>query len=644
MPDRRYTAMLLWGLLLALVAGPAACAVLTGQVQPSPESAQPIFAPPSMSSPVVLRAFVEDGTQVKKGDPVLSIDAGQAASQLQQLKDQIEQARNKNAKDLADLELKEIDAEIALVNAQAAENTAAVDAAIPEKLIAAIDYDKYQGTYTSARREADLARRNLDDARAAVVRNRKSGELEVRKLELQLGFYQDQVDTATVYASKDGTVVHDFMTVAFNGQAIGRYEQGSNAMPGTKVGEVVMPGGHYSVRAWALESDRDQLHEKQKVALHFDALPGSSLMGTIRSISGNANAKPEWGDGRYYEVDITPGPGIDKLNLLPGMSVRVDTDADTSAAPGGRVEKAASDVLHATGEIYARDTVALMPPQIQGLWQLNITRMSDDGGKVSKGEPVVVFAAGNVAQKLPSSQSKLKEKQRALDKLKLDMADKARDVKLATAKARAEADKARRKAEQPQQYVPGIEYKKLVIDRKRAEKVLQLTEKRATIAARDRQAQLQQAQTEVTLLQHEVARLTQSMAMLTLKAPRDGILLHRSGWNGDKIDTGSQVWRGMAVADIPDLGTLAVHASLPEHDYTRVHDGQKVTVTLSGGIGRQLAGHIRSVGGNVHSKSRAEPVPVIDLDISLDKREIDGLKPGQPVQVTIRPSPAETPA
>ncbi len=638
MPDRRLICMLT-GLCLLLASTSSPAAVLTGEVRSL--GAEPLFAPPSMSSPVVLRSFVEDGSQVKKGDPVLSIDAGQAAAQLQNLKDQIEKAENKNAKELADLQLKEVDADIALVNARAAERTAAVDAAIPKRLIPAIDYDKYQGTWTSARRAAELAKRNLEDARAAVARSRQSGALEVKKLQLQLQFNQDQVDTATVYAKQAGTVIHGFMTVSFNGQrAGGRFEQGSNAMPGTQVGEIVQPGGHYAVRAWVLESDRDQIKPQQKVGLHFDALPGSRLTGTIKQVSGSANAKPEWGDGRYYEVDITPGAGIDKLRLLPGMSVRVDTDPANEPAQAAEPEKTAAKVLKASGEIYARDTVALMPPQIQGLWQLNITRMAGDGEKVKKGEPVVVFAGGNVAQELPSSQAKLKEKQRALEKLKLDLADAARDVKLAVAKARADADKATRKAEQPQAYVPGIEYKKLVIDRKRAEQVLKLTEQRAQVAARDRTAQLQQAQTEVSLLQHEVTRLMQSMAKLTLNAPRGGILLHRSEWNGDKIDTGSQVWRGMAVGDIPDMNTLAVHASLPEHDFTRVRAGQKVTVMLSGGIGRQIEGTIHAIGHSVHSKSRAEPVPVIDLDISLDKAELGGLKPGQPVQVTIRPADA----
>ena len=112
-------------------------------------------------------------------------------------------------------------------------------------------------------------------------------------------------------------------------------------------------------------------------------------------------------------------------------------------------------------------------------------------------------------------------------------------------------------------------------------------------------------------------------------------MLHRSGWNGDKIDTGSQVWMGQSVAQMPDLSTLAVRAALPERALPRVHDGQRVQVVLSGGGGRRLAGHIVEIGNAIHSKSRVEAVPVVDLVVHLDAGT-QGLKPGQAVRVSVK--------
>lgn len=641
-PGRRNSAAMLAvvGVLALLLSLPAGAAVLTGKVRSL--GAQPIYAPPSItSSMVTLQFYVDDGTLVEKGDPVLRIDASAAAGKLQSLHDQIDKTRADNAQKLAQLELDVIDARIALVNARAAKKKAAVDAGIPANLIPAIDYDRYQGTYTSAKRKLKLAEGKLADARAALERQRNSGAIALRQLTLKLEFNQAQVDVATVYAEKDGMVVHSFRQLLFGGQQKGRFEQGTSAFSGARVGSVVSPGSDYAVRAWVLEASRGQVHEGQQVRLKFDALPGASLTGTVTAISGSAAPKAEWGDGRYYQVDIK-AEGLDDLALLPGMSARVNTDLEAgTAALADRAEHAtdehASGPLQARGEIYARDSIPVVLPSIRHVWRLNIVKMAEDGTRVKKGQPIVTFAATRLAQRLPSAKSKLAEKQRTLDKLKLALADNKRSAKLDVAKAEAEAEKARRKAQQPEAYVPGIEYKKLVIDRKSTAKVMDLNRQRAEVAARLRKAKLEKANVEVSILQHEVQQLVRSLAKLTIMAPRSGILIHRSDRNGEKYDVGSQVFRGTTIADIPDLDSLAVHASLPERNLTRVQVGQPVTVTLSGGIARELPGHVADIGRSVHSRSRAEPEPVIDLDIRLDADDLDGLKPGQQVQVTIHP-------
>ncbi len=621
---------------------PAAAVVLTGEVRS--DGAQAILTPPSMNSPVVLRFYAADGTRVKAGDALLRIDASSAAAQLHTLQDQIEHTKAQADKDVGDLELKRADAELALTDAEAARDTAAVDAAIPKKLLSALDYDRYQGTAESTRRDAELKRSLLDDARAAVARRREDGALETKKLQLQLGFLQAQVDTATVSAEHEGIVVHGFQTVFFAGSnGSGRYEEGSTAYVGSKVGEVVDADGTHSVRAWTLAPDRRGLKVGQSVHLEFDALPEHAVAGSIRRISNAPEAKPEWSDGRYYAIDIALDAAAEKLPLLPGMSVRVDTDvaridaATTTAAPARRNDSA----LHAEGEIYAQRSQAISPPEVEDLWQMNVTQMAADGATVKKGDPVVTFAGGDLAQKLPAKQSELAEKQRAQEKLRLELADRARTTALATAQARADAEKAQRKATQPKDYVPGIDYQKLVIDRARTEKHLQLTEEREQVDAQARTATQRLADLDVTQLKRQVAEMQSALATLTVLAPSAGIFVHHNSWNGDKIDTGSQVWRGMSAGEIPDMTSLAVRATLPERDLERVRVGQNIRITLNGGAG-SLDGRIDDIGKSIHSKSRVEPVPVIDLRIALDATKLV-LKPGQPVQVDIPIAAAESP-
>jgi multidrug resistance efflux pump len=623
---RRPEALVL--LLLALLPSPAPATVFSGEVQAT--GTQEIFTPPSMSSPVVLRHYIADGAHVDKGDTLLRIDAGPAESQLRTLQAQIEQTTAKNAKETAELELKQVDAELALADARAARDTAAIDAVIPKSLISALDYDRHQGEMQRAERDLALKKLQVTQAAEAVARRRQDGALELRKQQLSLAFYRDQVSGAVVRADRAGTVVHGFDNLFGSG---GRYEEGSTSYPGTKVGEVVGAVGGHAVRAWVLGPDRAGLHAGQPVQLHFDALPGATLRGSTTAIANASTSKKEWGDGRYYEIEIALPAGMD-LPLRQGMSVRVDTDLADAGDRGGPAAARRDEPLQVDGEIYAQQSLAISPPAVDGLWQMTVTQMAGDGEMVKKGDMLVVFDGATVIKNLTAKQGELAQKRRKQEQLRIDLADRAREAELATAKARAEMEKARRKANQPKEYIARVDYQKLVVARVKAERRLALTVRRQRVAGEERVAEQRLADAEVDQLDGEVKRLRQSLAALTVTAPRDGIVLHQDDWSGGKVDVGTQIWRGQSVAQMPDLSTLAVRALLPERDLTRVKPGQRVRVVIAGGGDRSMGGSIAQVGGIVHSKSRVEAVPVVDLVIRLDPGQRQ-LKPGQPVRVDI---------
>lgn len=302
---------------LLVAACPAgAVIVLTGEVRSV--DAQPIYTPRSNMSPVVIRYFVPEGQAVKKGDVVLRIDPGQAASQVQTLQAQIEQARAKADKELADLEVKALEAELAQAKADAKLADARVEAAIPAELISGLDHDRYQGELERAGEEATLKRHDALAAREAVKRRRTDAELEVHKLQVDLDYNIWSAGNAEVRAQRDGVVIHGFN----NNWLGGRIDEGSSAMTGSEAGQVVS-GGAMQVRAWVLEADRPGLHAGETVWLDFDALPGQRIGGHITTIAGAPTTRSEWGRGRYFQVDIEMDSATHSKGLLPGMSVRV---------------------------------------------------------------------------------------------------------------------------------------------------------------------------------------------------------------------------------------------------------------------------------------------------------------------------------
>jgi HlyD family secretion protein len=286
------------------------------------------------------------------------------------------------------------------------------------------------------------------------------------------------------------------------------------------------------------------------------------------------------------------------------------------------------------GEVIARSSAALMPPAIENLWQLNITQLAGDGALVKKDEVVLVFDGGETQKALLEKQSALKEKQTQLEKLMLELAEREKTERLATEQQRAALDKAQRKATQPAELVRRVDYQKLVIDRRQAETMMQLAERRELLAAEQRRQEKRLVDAEVAQLGADVAQLQASMLALSVTAPRDGVMLHKSNWQGEKFDVGSQVWRGQAVGEIPDLSTLAVRAQLPERELLRLAIGARARVSVEGGAGRALTATVQEIGRVVRSKSRVQPVPVLDVMLALEG-DLAGLKPGQPVRVEI---------
>jgi HlyD family secretion protein len=294
----------------------------------------------------------------------------------------------------------------------------------------------------------------------------------------------------------------------------------------------------------------------------------------------------------------------------------------------------ASATLTLEGEIIATRSATLAAPPLVFIWQLNIAQMVPEGSMVKAGEVVVTFETTELNKQLLDNRNKLNEKQREREKLRLSLAEREREEALKTAEARSELDKAVRKASQPVDIIRNVEYQKLAIDRDRREDRMILHDKRERLTAQQRAAESRLVEVEIKRHEIEIERLTANIDSLSVKAPMDGMMLHRAGWNGVKFDVGSQVFIGLPVAEIPDMGSLAVRGLLPERELTRVAVGNRVTVHVEGGSGATLAAKVTRVGRVVRSKSRVQPIPIIEVFMALD-RPSQGIRPGQPVRIDL---------
>lgn len=594
--------------------------LLTGEVEAL--DTQTIVVPPSNSSPLVLRNFVAEGTQVKAGDLVLRIETGGAAN-IDRLKTELERTSARVERDTANLEAGAIDTEKALITAEAALAKAKVDAALPKLQITALNYDRNQAELDRATRDLAIKLEARDNYRQSVQRRREDGALEVKKLQINLAFQIAQLKQAEVRAARDGVVVHGYSP--WKGE---RFEEGSSAWPGNAAG-VVQGDGQMAVTAWVLEADRPYLAEGDALGLRFDALPGAALTGKILSITSAPEARASWGNGRYFRVRIGLPEGHG-LPLVAGMSVFAEPHAGAVTA---RKPAVAAEAPSIEGEIASRQALPVSPPSIPYVWQYKLASIAPEGATVEAGQTIAQFESGEVTTQLMQQQGQLREKQRALEKMLLDQAEADRAGELAVAEAQSNAEKAERKATQPKELIRRVDYDKLVIERTEKTALARLAVTQRAVQIRARRAERTGLQAEVADIQQQLAALTRGQAAMTVVAPRKGLLMYRTTFSGEKFAVGSQVWMGLSVATLADPGQLYINATIPEAQASLVHVGQKARVTVPG-ANQALNAHVVALGRAFHGKSTAQSTIVRNLELQFDDNP-QGLKPGAAVQAVL---------
>lgn len=609
-------------------AAPTRPVLLTGEVIAI--DSQPIYVPPSNNSPVLLRNYVPEGTQVKKGDLILRIESKDSNS-VTEKEIEYEQAKAKADREVADLVVKSIDADKALLTAEAAVKKAKVDAAVPREHLSGLDFDRYQGELERAEHDLQLKQKAAANAAESVERRKADGELEAKKLMFNLAYIRTQLREAEVRATRDGIVVHGYNE--WRGE---RCDEGTSAVPGNTCG-YILGSGQVQVRAWALEADRPFLKENQSVRLGFDALPGTHVMAIIERISHAPQTRTTWGSGRYFQVDVKL-PTDHGVPLVQGMSAVVEP-MENDTLPQQRAVTLPKE-LKLEGEIASLNAIAVSPPEINDVWQYNLTQLAPEGSIVEVGQPIASFDAPDLPSRLDSRQSSLNEKLRSLEKMNLDHGEGAKAADIELSQAESEAEKAARKATQPKDQIRRVDYDKLIVDRELTAQLAKLASQQRDAKAKLRSAERVALELDILRLKTIIKHLTEGLQALPVKAKQRGLVLYRLQFNGEKFAVGNQVWMGLSVASLADPDRLIVTATVPEAQSIAVKIGQTARVTIPG-ANLSLNARVTGLGRIYHLKSRMQPVIVRDIQLEFDAVP-KGVKPGAAVQVTLstEPSPA----
>lgn len=305
------------------------------------------------------------------------------------------------------------------------------------------------------------------------------------------------------------------------------------------------------------------------------------------------------------------------------------------------VHPADRPVTVATSGIVVSTDVLRFGPPASGNWQTTIAELAQEGQRVGEGDLLVRFDSSNLDDDVTRVSGHLAQRRGELLSLDERQRREIEDERVALAEAESEARKADRKAEQPEDLIPGIEYRKLVEEKRIANLLMRRARDRQALSLRLREARRRELETGVRQLAVKLAAVEKELSSFTVRAPRPGLVVLGTDNSGNKVDVNATVHPGLVVVRLADDSRLAVQAEIHEQAAARLAVGQRVRIAIDSGGEADLAGRVSKVANTVRRRSRYSDSMVRDITAEIDSGQPPVLRLGMSVQIEVELSMLE---
>ena len=299
-----------------------------------------------------------------------------------------------------------------------------------------------------------------------------------------------------------------------------------------------------------------------------------------------------------------------RLILLCSLLAAVAVAAGTSgvrwlraAAPSlatARVVKGDFEVtVKARGEIKALRSVTLTAPTT--VTEVRVVKLAKSGSTVKAGEEVIVIDANQERNRLQEQQSVARQVEAEIEKVRAQARIQNEQDRLDLAQAQFDVERAKLEVSK-QEIVSEIEAGKARLALENAERKLVEVQQRLAAHKRSQEAELDQVMQKRKKALGDVTMAQANLKRLTIHSPLAGVLNLLPNWSASsgfgaapEFKAGDRAWPGAAIAEIPDLASLAVELNIEETDRSQIAAGQAVHVKVEALSDKPIQGKIDSI-------------------------------------------------
>ena len=275
------------------------------------------------------------------------------------------------------------------------------------------------------------------------------------------------------------------------------------------------------------------------------------------------------------------------------------------------------------------------PPPFGEYWQFQIVSLAPEGNNVKAGDSLINFDAQKVREDLQRFQSELDQANKEAEKIKvsIDLERQELSSKLAAAVNKLEKTKLKEGTGGDIEASNVIEKDKLAVEQARRE--VEALKDRIEWHKRASDAAFNIVGTRKARAENRVNTIQRGMEGFQAKSDRDGVVVYKVKWNGERFRVGETVWSGMPLIEIPELSTILAEALVPEVDIGKVKIGQRAEVSIDAFPGRSFAGTVKSIGTLVRPKAWDIPNKVLDVQIALEQLDVAVMRPAMSIRLKI---------
>jgi multidrug efflux pump subunit AcrA (membrane-fusion protein) len=279
------------------------------------------------------------------------------------------------------------------------------------------------------------------------------------------------------------------------------------------------------------------------------------------------------------------------------------------------------------GRLRAVDAYEIGPPGARGIWNFKIASLIPEGREVAKGTPILAFDASELEKRLVQLAAELDSSEEEIERKEVDSLARRRADELRLSEARAKLEKALLKLDRPKELVAERETKALELDRGLAERqIAYLEERRRSLDEADG-IDLEALTEQRDRARARVGELKETIARMTVTAPRDGTVVYVADRNGEKKRVGDSIWRRDKVLSVPNLARMEAQGWVDESDAGRVAPGQRVELRLDAYPEIRFTGRVAATGKTIKAPERNSPLLGLSADVELDETDTTRMRP-----------------